>query len=473
MSDDGSTLTELGGRGRIRRLPRSVAYVIVVTLFGAVYGAIVYLLSAQWGVQTLAGSVRIFAAAFLLSLAIGIPIHVRVQTLVDRWLSVRRRTADTLHALFARLTTGMPLGNLVGRALAIVRSDLGLTAATLFLYSPDGSELVRSASAGSVETTVRLSGEHSLFTVLQTLRTEISRTTLRQQGRYANMRTECLAAMDAMHADLLFPIEVEGRLVGVLAFSGPHALQRLTPSEVEILRALSAELSVCVARAQDEERVRAARLDLERFVRYLPRPVATEVLGSGLPGEHGRRRVVTTVSCTVHGFDRFAAIADPDEVADILTRYHAASAAEARREGGTFAYAGGEHLVVVFGDPEPHRDHAARALRMATRLVREARTLFAPWRPHIPELDVRAGVATGPAFVGFIAVGSDIDYQVIGAPKHLADELASMGSAGEILLTAATLAVAGDGVETETTPLAARGAGGSPVHRLAAIAGAD
>jgi class 3 adenylate cyclase len=464
MSTSDLTLTQLGGRGRVRRLPHGVAYGAVVALFGAVYGVVVYSLTERWGVRGLAGSVQVFAIAFLLSLAIGIPLHVRVQAAVDRWLQARRRTADALHALFARLTTGVPVGPLVRRALEIVRTDVGLERATLFLLATPEDEFVPVATSGDLTSPMGLSADHALIEIVTMLRIEIGRATLRGQPRYAAVSAECLAAFDRLQMDLLFPIEVEGRVAGFLAVAGEGGLERLPRGELEVLRALSAEFSVCAARAQDEERIRGARLELERFARYLPRSLAKDLSDGRVPGERGRRRNVTAVACEIVGFDALADVADPTELAEALRRYHALGAAESRREGGSFAYARGERLMSVFGDPEAHADHALRALRAANRLVRDARQLWEPWRRQVPGLDVRGAVATGIALVGFFAVGTDLDYQIVGGPKDRADALLAEAAGGDVLLTDTTLAAAGAGVESEAV--------GAGVQRLVAVAGA-
>ena len=456
MSDQDATATELGGRGRIRRMHPGVAYAAVIATFGAVYGIIVYFLTERWGVRTLESSVQIFAAAFLVSLAIGIPLHVRVQARIDRWLQVRRRTADTLHGLFAHLTTGAPVGPLVRRALEIVRTDMGLDSATLYLLAEPRHEFLPVASAGREARSAGLPTDHAIIEVLRTLRVEIGRTTLREQRRYAAVRPECLAALDQLRADLLFPVEVEGGLAGFLAIAGAGGLEHVKRGEIEVLRALSAEFSVCAARARDEERIRGARLELERFARYLPKSLAKDLMDGRLPGERGRRRNVTAVACEVTGCDALAEIAEPNDLGLVLSRYHALAAAESRREGGSFAYARGERVMIVFGDPEPHPDHALRALRAANRLARDARQLWEPLRRLVPELDVKTGVATGTALVGFFAVGSDLEYQVVGEPKERADALVAEALGGEIFLSASTAAAAGEAVRSEATASGAR-----------------
>jgi class 3 adenylate cyclase len=75
-------------------------------------------------------------------------------------------------------------------------------------------------------------------------------------------------------------------------------------------------------------------------------------------------------------------------------------------------------------------------------------------------------VASGQALVGFIAVGSDLDYQIVGEPKTDAEELAGLAAGGEVLLAPTTLALAGDEfeVERDTAELASKP--GTRAHRL-------
>jgi class 3 adenylate cyclase len=448
-----------------------LVYLAIVAAFGVAYGTLVYLVSERWGAQTVAGSAYTFAAGFLASLLIGIPLHGYVQRRLDAVLTARSaRARSTLRALLAEMATSTDLAGLVRRALEAVTTDLDLARAALFLVAADHKELVLADARGEHPEQERLAMDHPVVRMLSALHVELTRRTLATHPRYASIRDAGVALFTRLGADLLLPIEVEGELVGLLALGESPDVGPLDPDEVDLLRALAAEIGLCVVRARDAERLRAARLDLERFARFLPRSVAADVLGGKLPGEGGRRRQVTIVVCEVRGFTALAEGIEPEELAQALGRYHALAADETAKGGGTLARVRGGQVVAVFGDPEAVPDHGRRAVLMATSVIRQARDLWAPWTHASAQLAVRAGMATGFATVGFIAVGPRLDYHVIGRAMLTARELAARAGTDEILMTASTLATAGADIVTEEVDDAEGSAGAvTQVHRLIAI----
>src|SRR5207248_7051852 len=77
------------------------------------------------------------------------------------------------------------------------------------------------------------------------------------------------------------------------------------------------------------------------------------------------RRDVAVVFCDLRGFTSFAEAAEPEEVMEVLRDYHAALGEIIHRFEGTLERFLGDGLMVLFNDPIPCPDAAARAVRMA------------------------------------------------------------------------------------------------------------
>jgi adenylate cyclase len=86
-----------------------------------------------------------------------------------------------------------------------------------------------------------------------------------------------------------------------------------------------------------------------------------------------------------------------------------------------------------------------------------------------PWLEVGIGIHSGPAFVGTIAVGSEVtDFTALGDTVNAASRLASEASGGEILISEDALATAGLELdELERRELTLRGREASLAVRVA------
>jgi class 3 adenylate cyclase len=103
----------------------------------------------------------------------------------------------------------------------------------------------------------------------------------------------------------------------------------------------------------------------------------------------------------------------------------------------------------VFGAPQRHADHAARAVAAAREIARLIRDGAGG------ELRVELGVNSGRVVVGTIGGGSRRDFTVIGDPVNTAArvETATRLTGDDVLITESTLRALGDvGEEFEERP---------------------
>ena len=80
------------------------------------------------------------------------------------------------------------------------------------------------------------------------------------------------------------------------------------------------------------------------------------------------RRDVAVVFCDLRGFTAFAEAAEPEEVMEVLSEYHAALGEIIHRFEGTLERFLGDGLLVLFNDPIPCADPAARGVKMAVTM---------------------------------------------------------------------------------------------------------
>jgi class 3 adenylate cyclase len=188
-----------------------------------------------------------------------------------------------------------------------------------------------------------------------------------------------------------------------------------------------------------EERVRRQVEELERVSRlrrFLSPQVAEAVLSAGdVDFAEGHRRHITVVFADLRGFTSFAETAEPEEVWDILRRYHQAVGDLVMRFDGTLERFTGDGIMVFFNDPVPVADATARAVRLAVAMRARVQELAEAWRREGHDLALGIGIAQGYATCGRIGFEGRYDYAAIGTVTNLAARLCSAAAPWQVLVT--------------------------------------
>ena len=174
---------------------------------------------------------------------------------------------------------------------------------------------------------------------------------------------------------------------------------------------------------------------MDRMKRFLPQQVAELILSSGddrVLDSH--RRDVTVVFCDLRGFTVFSETAEPEEVMNILSEYHAAVGAIIHKFQGTIEHFAGDGLMAVLNDPLPCTEPCIQAVRMAAEMRAAVGDLTAKWCKHGFDLGFGVGIAHGYATLGRIGFEGRFDYAAIGAVPNLASRLCEEAKDGQILI---------------------------------------
>jgi adenylate cyclase len=135
----------------------------------------------------------------------------------------------------------------------------------------------------------------------------------------------------------------------------------------------------------------------------------------------------------VRGFTSLAERLPPTEVAHLLNRFYALASKAIFDYDGTLDKLVGDEVMAFFGAPLYAKDHPARAVQAAVRILEAINDLADAGGLH-----VGAGIATGEAFVGNVGQGPVADYTVLGDTVNVAARLQGAAAAGEILVTEET-----------------------------------
>ena len=250
-----------------------------------------------------------------------------------------------------------------------------------------------------------------------------------------------LARIDQWHAEAI------GAVAG--------AVERGEPTEpvLEALRrdgASSDELALVEEAAGEVRRLDAL------FRPYLPSQVAMRLREEPKAAELGGvERGVTVLFADLASFTTFSESVRPAEVIAMLNAYWAVVVPAIDRHGGVIEQFAGDGVLASFNTAIDQPDHAARAAATALEILDVGRPLAAA-HPGWPIF--RIGINTGPAVVGNVGATDRRSFAVIGDTTNTASRLMSLGSAGQIVVAAATWGALGPGwVGRELGPAAVKG----------------
>jgi predicted ATPase/class 3 adenylate cyclase len=153
------------------------------------------------------------------------------------------------------------------------------------------------------------------------------------------------------------------------------------------------------------------------------------------------RRHLTVLFCELVGSAALAARLDPEDLREVIQRYHSVVTDAVGAQDGFVAQYLGNGALVYFGFPIAHEDDAERAVRAALMLREGAQAIEVDGM----HLQVRAGLATGLVVAGDRAEGSKASHeqQIMGETPNRAARLQALAEAGEIVIDAVTRKLVG------------------------------
>ncbi|MGE0159645.1 MAG: adenylate/guanylate cyclase domain-containing protein [Gemmatimonadales bacterium] len=189
----------------------------------------------------------------------------------------------------------------------------------------------------------------------------------------------------------------------------------------------------------------------ERMRSVLNKVVSQDVAEELMRGDvelGGENRMITVLFADIRGFTSLTEGMEPQSVIGLLNECmeHLSRAIDV--EGGVVDKYIGDEVMAVFGAPVTQDDHARRGVRAAARM-RDAMAALNQARASRGErpLGVGIGINSGLAVAGNMGASNRLNYTVVGDVVNLASRLAGQARANEILVSGATLALAGEGVQ--------------------------
>ncbi len=191
---------------------------------------------------------------------------------------------------------------------------------------------------------------------------------------------------------------------------------------------------------------------MNRLKRYLSPQIAETILAQDENPFKTHRREITAVFLDLRGFTAFSDSAEPEEVMEVLHRYHAEMGKLIFQFEGTLEKFMGDGIVVIFNDPIPCDDHCQKAVCMALDMRDRVKEMRATWSKQGYDLDLGVGLAAGYATLGTVGFEGRMDYGSVGNLPNLAARLCAEAKGGQILTDQKTMSKLEAFVEAESLP---------------------
>jgi len=241
------------------------------------------------------------------------------------------------------------------------------------------------------------------------------------------------------------PVMVEDELIGVVVLVRREA-EPYTDEHISLVQTFADQAAIAITNARLIDAVERQRTELARFVS----PAVAELISSR-DGEQllaGHRGYISCLFCDLRGFTAFAETAAPEELLDVLRKYHAALGELIPAYEGTLEHFAGDGVMAFFNDPLPVENHELQAVRLALAAQARFAELAQMWRKHGTKLGLRVGIEAGYATLGRIGFEGRYDYGALRPVSNLASRLSTEAAAGQILIGQRIFAAVEEQVET-------------------------
>ncbi|MGH8693208.1 MAG: adenylate/guanylate cyclase domain-containing protein, partial [Burkholderiales bacterium] len=211
-----------------------------------------------------------------------------------------------------------------------------------------------------------------------------------------------------------------------------------------------------LARRAQQARLDDAYRQLDRSAKLIRRYVPSQLADKIIKGEHSEdsrpeRAKLTIFFSDLVGFSEIAEEMEPEDLSRVLNEYFSEMTAIAQKHGGTVDELSGDAILIFFGAPVAtnDKDHALRAVRMATDMQQAMGALNARWRAAgITEvLQVRMGINTGVVTIGNFGSPDRMKYAALGKHVNLAARIQAECEPGRVLISQSTWLLVSDQVQ--------------------------
>jgi adenylate cyclase len=234
--------------------------------------------------------------------------------------------------------------------------------------------------------------------------------------------------------------------IGALGVSR-NEVRPFSDVEIRLVETFAGYGAVALENVRLFQTVERQRTELARFISPQVAELITSADGEQLLAGH--RAYISSFFCDLRGSTAFAETAEPEELLDVIRRYHALLGELVPLHGGTLEHFAGDGILIFFNDPVAVEEHELKAIKLALDVQQQFAQVAGGWRKRGIELGLGIGIAAGYATLGRIGFEGRYDYAALGTVNNLAARLGSQAEAGQTLVSQRVFAAVEDAVEAE------------------------
>ena len=341
------------------------------------------------------------------------------------------------HELSREIALERDLPSLLNKILVtifkFVRADRGV----IFLKGSDG-ELVPSA-------TLRRDGTDSPIPVSSTIMNHVIReraTVLTHDAAmdFAASKGKSMI-LNRISSAIVAPLLHNDEILGVLWLDS-ETLAQFQPKDMEIVTAVAAQAAMFIEINILGKKIEQEIVNRERFSRLLSPNVAKRVLSGELEVKKGGQlvRECTVFNSDIRGFTPLSEGRAPELLVEMLNEYFELMVETVFKYEGTLDKFMGDGIMALWGAPVMHPDDPLLCVSCA---LEQMEVLGRFNRRRIeeghPPLAIGIGIHTGPLVAGYIGSSKALSYTVIGDTANTSARLCGVATAGQVLVSDATL----------------------------------
>jgi PAS domain S-box-containing protein len=163
----------------------------------------------------------------------------------------------------------------------------------------------------------------------------------------------------------------------------------------------------------------------------------------------GRKQVITVLFADLSGFTPYSEKHEPEVVFSVLNSYLSLAAQAILEQEGTLDKFMGDAVLAIWNSPDEQPDHALRAVRAASEIIRRAFMAHSEFPDPDQRMAFRIGITTGEAIIGNVGTNELFNYTAIGDVVNLAQRLQSSAKSGEIMIEKTTYDIVSEHVRAD------------------------
>lgn len=333
------------------------------------------------------------------------------------------------------LLTVQPLDEVLNLVMNLIFEHLPAERGFLMLYDEHANDLVpkvvkyKNPSADAGKITISKTMTNKVFTDKVSILTSDAQIDPRFNGGDSIIFHNIRSAMCA-------PLWNKDDVIGVVFIDSSTKSGSFTPSDLDLLTALSNYAAIGIEQARLNEKIKEEMKRRSQLERYHSPAVINRIMsraGSETSME-AQELDVSVLFSDIVSFTSLAEKMEPSRVALLLNEYFADMSDVIFHYEGTLDKFIGDAIMGVFGAPLPMEDHAVRAVKSALEMRRRLEELNEEKFVNT-KLSIRIGINSGRVVAGDIGSPKRIEYTVLGNTVNIASRLeSSVAKPGQIVV---------------------------------------